>query len=61
MRMMKSITDAKQRSEKMINVARKAYWSSRTDTDLETETLIIFGPCGSIRLSDGQYKSGHVN
>ena len=47
MQMMKSITDAKQRSEKMINVKRKAYWSSRTDTDLETETL-FFGPEGQL-------------
>ena len=47
MRMMKSITDAKQRSEKMINVTRKAYWSSRTDTNFETET-IFFGPVGQL-------------
>ena len=44
---MKLITDAKQRSEKMINVTRKTYCSSRTDTNLETETLFL-GPVGQL-------------
>ena len=47
MRMMKSITDAKQRSEKMINATQKAYWSSRTDTNLETKILFL-GPVGQL-------------
>ena len=47
MQLMKSMTDAKQRSEKMINVTLKVYWSSRTDTDLETETLFL-GPVGQL-------------